>query len=423
MDDKKNLFRKEALKSKSVSLAGRVVLTSPLLLTIMTYFFVFFVLLSIIFIIFSEYPRKTSVKGQVYPKEGMFKVYASDTGVISDIKVRDGQFVNKGDVLGVIYKAQSLNESTLQDKLKEKVLLKKKTIIQEMIKLEKIQMNKLELLNSDISNLISQRGYINEQISLQEKKLNKLKDNIVKYKVLNKKGYVSDEDINIAENNELEQVIQLNSSKKELTIIDRLISEKKIEISDFPLKKIIESQEFERTLVSIEQELLHIESQTESIIRAYTSGFVSMNNFELGLQVNQSILLLSINTKNQNLILHLYIPSQSMGFVKNGDLVNIRYSAYPYQKFGVFKARIVSISKSAIPIHEVKSIGTVLPALNITNEPIYLIKAEPEKKYMEVNGVKKPLDIGMIFDADILHEKRKLYEWMFEPLFAITKKS
>ncbi|CDH00352.1 HlyD family secretion protein [Xenorhabdus bovienii] len=415
-----DLFRKEVLKKKSVPLTGRMVLTSPFIFTVLTYLSSLLVVLIIIFIIFAEYSRKTSISGQVYPKHGMSKIYPEEMGVISDIKVKDGQFVNKGDVLGVIYKAQYLNIGTLQDSLKEQAILKKNTLIQEINKMENIQDNKKELLKNNIENLINQKEQIKNQLVIQKNKLDKIKQNINRYRKLEKKGFISKEYMSTVENNELEQLVNINATKRELIEIENLISEKKSEIEDFPLKKLIEKQEVERILASVNQEILNIESQTESVIRANSSGFISINNFELGLRVDPSTLLLNIIPSDQEIILYLYVPSQSIGFIKNGDLVNVRYSAYPYQKFGIFKAKVTSISRSAMAAQEIKSIGTVFPALNVTNEPVYLIKAELEKEYIEINKIKKPLEIGITLDADILHEKRKLYEWIFEPLFTIT---
>ena len=38
------------------------------------------------------------------------------------------------------------------------------------------------------------------------------------------------------------------------------------------------------------------------------------------------------------------------------------------------------------------------------------------------NGQARPLQSGMRLEADILQERRKLYEWMLEPLFSVTRR-
>lgn len=372
---------------------------------------------------FTDYSRKTTIKGQVYPEDGITKVYSRETGIINKVMIKDGQFVKKGEVLGVIYKAQNLNTGILQDKLKEQAILKKKTLDQAIDKIDKIHKSKLDSLHEHVESLMKQKENIKDKLTSQQNKLDRLKKNTNRYKLLERKGFISKEHITIAENSESDQLINLSLTKKELIDIERTISEKKFELEELPLKQFIEKQEIDRILASVNQEIINIESQTESVIVASSSGFININNFDLGSHVEQSTLLLNIVPNTKKFSINLYIPSQSIGFVKNGDIVNIRYSAYPYQKFGIFKAKVISISRTAIPAQEVKSIGTVFHTLDIANEPIYLVKAELEKQYIEINKIKKALEIGMTLDADILHEKRKLYEWIFEPLITINKNS
>ena len=37
-------------------------------------------------------------------------------------------------------------------------------------------------------------------------------------------------------------------------------------------------------------------------------------------------------------------------------------------------------------------------------------------------GNAQPLQAGMVVEADVLQEKRKLYEWVLEPLYSLTGK-
>ena len=56
------------------------------------------------------------------------------------------------------------------------------------------------------------------------------------------------------------------------------------------------------------------------------------------------------------------------------------------------------------------------------NEPVYLVKVTLNQQTVKAYGESKPLKVGMAFDADIMQEKRKLYEWVLEPLYSITGK-
>lgn len=112
---------------------------------------------------------------------------------------------------------------------------------------------------------------------------------------------------------------------------------------------------------------------------------------------------------------HLYAPSRAIGFIRPGNDVLLRYQAYPYQKFGHARGKVVSISRSAMSGDEIS------PAFN-RGEAMYCITVSLRSQTMKAYGQAYSLQPGMLVDADILLEQRKLYEWALEPLFSLTGK-
>ncbi|SST67271.1 type I secretion membrane fusion protein, HlyD family [Acinetobacter baumannii] len=58
----------------------------------------------------------------------------------------------------------------------------------------------------------------------------------------------------------------------------------------------------------------------------------------------------------------------------------------------------------------------------LNNEPIYLVKVKLEKQTIAVYGENIPLKSGMLLEADIKLDTRKIYEWILEPLYTISGK-
>lgn len=56
------------------------------------------------------------------------------------------------------------------------------------------------------------------------------------------------------------------------------------------------------------------------------------------------------------------------------------------------------------------------------DEPVYLVRAQLQQQTVKAYGHDMPLQVGMTLEGDIMHETRKLYEWVLEPLFSITGK-
>ena len=122
------------------------------------------------------------------------------------------------------------------------------------------------------------------------------------------------------------------------------------------------------------------------------------------------------------MIAQLYVSSRAIGFVKEGDQVLLRYQAYPYQKFGHAKAQVLSVAKTALASQDLQTIGIISPQEQLNNEPVYLVRAKLDKQVVKAYGKDMPLQVGMTLEGDIMHENRKLYEWVLEPLFSITGK-
>ena len=45
-----------------------------------------------------------------------------------------------------------------------------------------------------------------------------------------------------------------------------------------------------------------------------------------------------------------------------------------------------------------------------------------DEQCVTVHGKPHPLQAGMMLQADILQERRRLYEWALEPLYTVTRK-
>ena len=115
----------------------------------------------------------------------------------------------------------------------------------------------------------------------------------------------------------------------------------------------------------------------------------------------------------------LYAPSATIGFVRPGNLVQLRYQSFPYQKFGQHEGRVQSVSNNAVSSSELAGFTSAdIPP----GEPVYAITVALTQQAVTAYGKQWPLQAGMRLDADVLQETRRLYEWVLEPLYSITGK-
>ena len=112
---------------------------------------------------------------------------------------------------------------------------------------------------------------------------------------------------------------------------------------------------------------------------------------------------------------HLFAPSRSIGFLRVGQDVLLRYLAYPHQKFGSHAGRVIAIARSPLSAPE---LGFTPP--DGTREPLYRIKVELAAQSVPAYGRDEPLQPGMQVEADLLLDRRRLIEWVFEPLLSLA---
>lgn len=417
-----HLFRKEVFVAQQNKWTGQVILTRPFSFLFLTFCAFLIALCIIIFLIFGSYTNKTTVEGQLLPTMGVVRVYSSDIGTITHKFVEDGNFVKAGEPLFKLSTSRFGEKGNVQAKLAAEANLKKTLALQELERLKRIHQNEQKNVHNNIHRLNNQLENIKQQITGQNRQIRLAEKTLNKNKFLASQGAVSQQDKMTAESHLLEQRSRLESLKLEQNNAIRELDEQKITLSSLPERHKTELSQLNRAITEMNQEILDFDLKSEQTIRASKSGYISTINVDIGQQVEQSKLLLSIVPEQTELVANLYIPSKAVGFIKPKDKVVLRYQAYPYQKFGHATGEIISVARTALGKQELSGLGIIFTNPTLLNEPAYLVKVKLEKQTIKAYGENKPLQIGMILEADILHERKKLYEWVLDPLYSISGK-
>ena len=134
------------------------------------------------------------------------------------------------------------------------------------------------------------------------------------------------------------------------------------------------------------------------------------------------MLLATLIRSDAPLEAQLFASTRQAGFVEPGQAVRLRYAAYPYQKFGMGQGTVRTIERSPyapheLPAHVLASLG---PAAAQGGEPVYRIAVALDRPTIDAYGRPQPLRAGMVFEADVLQDTRRLYEWALEPLYGLA---
>lgn len=186
-------------------------------------------------------------------------------------------------------------------------------------------------------------------------------------------------------------------------------------LQEVPGQRQTSEANFQRDLAVLEQEQVETQARGELALHAPVSGIVATQLAKPGQAVQAGQPLLSLLPGDGTLEAELLVPSRSIGFIEPGDSVLLRYQAYPYQKFGHHKGEVRAISRSALNPGELGG----LVGNSSLSEPLYRISVKLAGQAVTAYGNTEALKPGMLLEADVLGEQRRLIEWVFEPLYSL----
>lgn len=417
-----NLFRKEALDAKQAKWTGTIILSRPFSFTYLTICALCIALVIIAFAICGSYTKRSTVQGQLIPQSGLIQVYTTQSGTVLKKNVYEGQSVKKGDILFTISTASYGEQGSIADALAKQTQLKEQSIRNEITRMRFIHQDEKRTINNQIGLLNGTLVKVENLIANQRERVNLAKKNQQRYGNILHENAISHEEFEARKIDYLDQLDQYESLQREKVSLEKQLTEQQISLSGLENRQNNQIEQLERLLSSNTQELIEMQSRQHIAIQANSSGVIGTINAEVGQFVDLSKPLLTVLPENTALIAQLYVPSRAIGFVKEGDQVLLRYQAYPYQKFGHAKAQVLSVAKTALASQDLQTIGIISPQEQLNNEPVYLVRAKLDKQMVKAYGKDMPLQVGMTLEGDIMHEQRKLYEWVLEPLFSITGK-
>lgn len=415
------LFREEALKAEKEKWLGQVIITSPVKLKFFVIFVVCILIALVIFLTTASFTKKQTITGQLVPDLGLIKVYSPQYGVITKADIEEGDFVHKGDILYILSSdREDANKQGIQEVISSEINNRLKLINSEVAKLnEQYEIDK-KSTQDIIKRSKEQLDVLNDQISQNKQIVELIKKRQEQYEELYKKNYISRDQVERVKEELLSSSMNLNNIEREIINVQKELSNRQSELAGLEVKYTQQKSQYERNVSQINQELVESESRREIVIQAPQSGTITAVVGQVGQYVDGKRQLLSIIPEGSELLAQLYAPSQAIGFINEGAEVFLRYEAYPYQKFGQHKGYVESISKTALPKSELTDLITV----NEYNPNVsyYRITVGLEQQGILAYGEERPLQAGMLVEADISVDKRKLYEWFLEPLFTLTGK-
>ncbi|KAF1695051.1 HlyD family efflux transporter periplasmic adaptor subunit [Pseudoxanthomonas daejeonensis] len=362
------------------------------------------------FLLLGDYTRRSRVGGQLVPDLGVSTVVAPVTGVVARLTVEEGADVAGGQALVRIElprvaatgaDAHTVIGRGLDDRDLSSTQLAQAQITQLSIQ-EHGQRRQLATLRLELGQVrvsIATRG---EQVELG-------RETAERYRAVAESGYVSLVQVRQQEQSVLEMLNARQALERQATVLVREIARLEQSLAELPAQRQAIDATARREHALLAQERSRQDAEAGLLVKAPLGGVVANRFVEPGQVVQVGQPLLSVLPRGARLQAQLQVPSRAIGFIRPGDRVQLRYQAYPFQKFGHQGGRVLRVSRNAIA-------GA---AATGSTEPYYRVLVQLDRQDLLAYGHAEPLRPGMLLEADILGERRRLYEWLLEPLYAL----
>jgi membrane fusion protein len=414
------IFRQQALDSARHQLHGEILLARPTSFSILTILFTGIAVAITLFFLSFSYIRKAQVVGMIAPSTGISRIVAGQSGIIVERRVEEGQTVPAGAVLFVLSSERASEArgdaegtiSALLEARRENLTIERKQAGLQARQRAAATARRVKDVSVEIDR-------ISAQIALQERRVTLAQDSLRRYRELADVHFISRAQLQDKSADLIDQLQRLHDLERTKAATARDLAATAAELQDQQAQARRDELALQRSIASIDQDLAENEARRRIVVRAPQTGQVAAITAEPGQAVAANQPLASLVPEGAALEAELYVPSRSVGFLKPGLPVLIRYQAFPYQKFGQHGGRVREVSRTALRTDEVSP----LLQLSTTNaEPLYRVRVALDQPTVRAYGIDHTLRPGMTLDASIVLEERKLYEWVLEPLFSISGK-
>ncbi len=438
-------FRRDTLEYEFLPSALEIEQTPPSPLGSLT-IWVIFVLITgtILWSYFAMVDEVVAARGKIVADGRVKVIQPLEEGIIRNIHVTEGQSVNKGDLLVELDSTVKQAEVANYEKMLTTARLEKEMLTAMLANQDIAQvMNKKSAFDKKLVDLqfkllqTRQLQYqaqqeqlqhaireADTQISLAQTQLSKLhqrnqqleKQLADLLRASKAPGTTITQEIITAKDKELQIAkSEWENQKLQVELAERQKKEAEVNLRTFENEKrqilLNEILDKEKTITMAQNELVKAQKQYElQSLYAPDDGIIlSLSTTTTGGVVTPAQQVVTLVPKNTPLIVEANIKNQDIGFVKEGMETEIKLDTFPFQKYGMLKGKISSISPDA---YEDPALGAV-----------YKMKIQLDTSSLLVNGQAIPLRPGMSLTVEAKTGKKRIIEFFLAPILKSLNES
>lgn len=378
---------------------------------------------------FAEVDQITRGTGKVIPSSKAQLVQPSEPSVVSEILVRNGQSVKKGDLLVRLDDSQSASAlgelQTENERLQARAQRLDReaggssagceagTACAEERRLAQARADTARAREASLASAVEQRrrdlSEAQATASSLESSLRLAREQVDMLRPLAQKNIVPQTDLLSAQREVVDLQGRLSAARQAAGRASAAISQAQADLSqaraDFRQQALAERSEI-TTRIAVNEESIRGASarRNRNELRAPSDGVV--NDLQVSTQggfVNAGEQIMQIVPVGDKLLIEARISPSDRAFVKVGDKANVKVTAYDFSIYGGMRGTVVQVSADSI-FDEVE------------REAYYAVVIETDRAFIEKGGVRLPIVPGMVCDVEILTARRSVLSYLFKPV-------
>jgi len=410
-----SLFRQEALDATRHKLMGTVSLYSPPWRWLMIGVATALTLVVVAFFVFGSYTKRERVTGQLLPATGLLTVAPPLTGTVVATRVREGQTVAAGAELLAISAEVATELGGTRETVARQLRFQRSRLETDLTSQSQLSgeaqrglRTRAAALDDQLTQIARQNAQRLRQAELAQRQLDKLQS-------MRELGYASNSQVEQQEGVLLDAQARLQELARQRLDVGQQLDQTRQQLRELPLTTRNQQNDIQRKLADVDQSIAENEARRTVILRAPQASVVAALLAKPGQIVNAGQSAVSLLPQGAPLEAQLMVPSRAIGFVRAGARVVLRYEAYPFQKFGQQFGRVTEVSRTALSPQEVANLTghTNVP------EQLYRVVVALDRQDIVAYAKHEALRPGMALEADVLIDRRRLVEWVLEPLYAL----
>jgi membrane fusion protein len=411
-----SLFRPEAVAAQQQPWLGGVRLIRPLSLSVMTVGAALAVVAVVAFLSVAQYTRKATAGGVLVPDRGLIRLVPAESGTVLERRVTEGQAVAVGDVLFVLALERPVRGNDAQAEVLRSVEARRRSLQDAAGRQQALATSQHQALTRRLQALAGELAQADLEASLQRDRLALARQSLQRLQSLESAQFISPAQVQAKNEELLALQAAAQTVARDRAGLERERADLEGQLRALPLQAESVSGGISRELAVLSREAAEVDTDRRLVVRAPQAGTVSAVLAEPGQSVSPASALASLMPQGSALQAHLYAPSSAVGFVRPGQPVQLRFDTYAYQKYGHRPGRVLQVSRTPLGASELATLA--LPAVAQT-EPLFRITVALE----DAPGAEAlALAPGMRLHADVLLERRRLVEWLFEPLIGLRSR-